>query len=156
MNLYLMQHGEPVSKEENPARPLSDAGREAVLKMGRFLSKSGIRPDVIWHSGKKRAGETAEIMASELGPATAPTAKEGLAPMDDPREAAGQIAQSTQDLMIVGHLPHLNRLSALLTTGAAAESVIAFQQGGVVCLRPLEEVSWWRITWMLVPELLSK
>jgi len=55
--------------------------------------------------------------------------------------------------MIVGHLPFLGRLAALLLTGNADNDVVAFQFGCVVCLKR-EGPGKWKLEWMIVPKLL--
>jgi len=55
--------------------------------------------------------------------------------------------------MIVGHLPFLGRLAALLLTGNADNEVVAFQFGCVVCLSG-DDSGRWKLEWMMVPELL--
>lgn len=155
MNIYLVQHGKPVSKEENPDKPLSNQGKEDVERVASFLMKAGIKVGGIFHSGKTRAGETAEIMISTLNPGKEPVEKNGLAPLDDVMEISDEIKQSQKDLMIVGHLPHLAKLTALLTTGSDSIPVVTFQQGGIVCLRHDDEEKVWTIAWMLVPEIVK-
>jgi phosphohistidine phosphatase len=155
MNIYLVQHGKPVSKEENPDKPLSNKGKEDVERVASFLMKAGIKVDDIFHSGKTRARETAEIMVSKLTPGKEPVEKNGLAPLDDVKEISNEIKQSQKDLMIVGHLPHLAKLAALLITGSDSKPVVKFQQGGIVCLRHDDEEIVWAIAWMLVPEIVK-
>jgi len=72
--------------------------------------------------------------------------------MDDVREIAGQIESSSEDHMIVGHLPHLGKLTSLLITGQESVPLIQFQQGGVACLEKGERGGW-SIVWMLIPEV---
>jgi len=153
MRIYLMQHGKPVSKEEDPGRPLSDQGRNDVERMADFLKKCAIKVEEAFHSGKTRARETAEIMISRLNPGKGPLEKTGLSPLDDISEIADQIKGKDNDLMIAGHLPHLARLSAFLITGSESTPIVSFQQGGVVCLEREEEH--WSIAWMLVPEIIK-
>jgi phosphohistidine phosphatase len=153
MNIYLVQHGKPFSKEENPDKPLSNKGKEDVGRVASFLMKAGIKVDDIFHSGKTRARETAEIMISKLIPGREPVKKNGLAPLDDVKTIAWEIKQGQKDLMIVGHLPHLAKLTALLITGSDSNPVVSFQQGGIVCLRHDDEEKGWTIAWMLVPEI---
>ncbi|MCP4665358.1 MAG: phosphohistidine phosphatase SixA [Deltaproteobacteria bacterium] len=154
MNIYLMQHGQPVPKEKDPNKPLSAQGVEDIHKMAAFLQRAGITVHTIFHSGKTRARETAEIMASRLTPGSEPEERKGLSPLDDVREVAEKLNQGRKDAMIVGHLPHLARLTSLLTTGSDTDLVATFQQGGVVCLRPIQEKQGWAIAWMLVPEMI--
>ena len=55
MNLFLVQHGQAKTKEEDRARSLNDAGVNAVEKVAKWLSASETEVDEIRHSGKKRA-----------------------------------------------------------------------------------------------------
>lgn len=154
MNIYLMQHGKPVSKEKNPDKPLSDRGRDDVEKMAGFLKKAGIQVETVFHSGKTRARQTAEIISSKINPGKESQKREGLSPLDDVKAIAEEIKQGQKDFMIVGHLPYLEKLVSFLTTGSDSSRIVSFQQGGVVCLRTNEEEKNWAIAWMLVPEIL--
>ena len=155
MNIYLVQHGKQVSKEEDPDKPLSNQGKEEVKGMASFLMRARIKVDDIFHSGKTRAMETAEIMTSGLSPDKKPVRKKGLSPLDDVNTIAKEIKQGQKDLMIVGHLPHLARLTSLLITGSDSNAVVDFQQGGVLCLKYSDKEKIWSIAWMLVPEIIK-
>ncbi|TET84716.1 MAG: phosphohistidine phosphatase SixA [Desulfobacteraceae bacterium] len=154
MNIYLMQHGKPVPKEKNPDKPLSDRGRDDVMKMAGFLKKAGIQVETVFHSGKTRARQTAEIISSKINPGKESRKRQGLSPLDDVKTIAEEIKQGQKDFMIVGHLPHLGKLISLLITGSDSSQVVSFQQGGVLCLRTNEEEKNWAIAWMLVPEII--
>jgi phosphohistidine phosphatase len=106
----------------------------------------------ILHSGKKRARETAEILAEALAPAEGLHAKSGLNPLDDVTALAGLI-DSKENLMLVGHLPSMARLCSWLVTGDPEASVFQFQNGGIVCLKPQPETAGWSIAWALMPEI---
>jgi phosphohistidine phosphatase len=155
MNIYLMQHGKPVPKEKNPDKPLSDRGRDDVRKMADFLKKAGIQVETVFHSGKTRARQTAEIINSKINPGKESQKREGLSPLDDVKTIAEGIKQGQKDFMIVGHLPHLGKLISLLITGSDSSQIVSFQQGGVVCLRTNEEEKNWAIAWMMVPEIIK-
>ena len=155
MNLYLVQHGRPLPKEENPEKPLSEAGRMDIERTAAFLRRAGVVPEVIFHSGKTRALQTAEIMADVLRPSCTPLQRDGLAPKDDVEEICRDMEGTDRDTMLVGHLPHLGRLAGRLITGDAARPVAAFQQGAVLCLRPNEEQKGWQVAWMLAPEIMT-
>jgi len=155
MNIYLVQHGKPVLKEEDPKKPLSEKGIEDIKKTAAFLKRVGwVQVKEIFHSGKTRARQTAEILCSSLIPGKEPQEKSGLAPLDDVKIISDEIAQMQNDFMLVGHLPHLARLTSYLTTGSISSPVVGFQQGGVVCLRYNDEEKAWTIAWMLVPEII--
>lgn len=153
MRLYLMQHGRPVAKEDNPDRPLSDKGKEEVEKVADFLNRHGVRLEEAFHSGKTRARQTAEVMISRLNPGLALGQRDGLSPLDDVKDIADHIKVAKKDLLIVGHLPHLGKLASRLITGSESVPVVSFQQGGVVCLEKDVE-GLWSVVWMLVPEIL--
>ncbi|MFX0062544.1 MAG: phosphohistidine phosphatase SixA [Candidatus Hermodarchaeota archaeon] len=150
MKLYLAQHGEAKSKDEDPERPLTDHGIEDVRKIAKFIAKNKPAIREIRHSGKLRAKQTAEILADYLQPLTI-VAVEGIAPLDDVEPVAEELANETKELMIVGHLPFLDRLTAKLLTGDSHASIVRFRQGGIVCLTV--DDSNWKICWMITPEL---
>ena len=94
MKIYLVQHGKPVPKEKDLDRPLSELGRRDVEKVASFLRKIGIEVQEIFHSGKTRARQTAEIMISKLNPGREPLEKDGLSPLDDVKTIAEETNQT--------------------------------------------------------------
>ena len=97
MDVFLVQHGEAVSAEQDAQRPLSEAGRAATTTAARYLAARGnqfLDPPIagLWHSGKLRARQTAEILAQVLGRRIPLTGREGLNPKDDPRVIADELA----------------------------------------------------------------
>ncbi len=155
MNLYLMQHGEAKSEEEDPSRPLSEKGASDVRKVASFLSSgSGIKIESIFQSGKLRAEQTAGILEEYLRPPKGSSQRDGLAPMDDPAVWAKRLETEIPDILLVGHLPHLARLASLLLCGMPDRSVVNFHMGGMVCLKKTEGM--WSLDWMIIPEMLRK
>ena len=130
MRIYLMQHGKPVSKEEDPDRPLATQGKRDVERMADYLQKWGVSVEGVFHSGKTRARQTAEIMASRLNPGMEAQQKPGLSPLDDVSDTAKLLKDAEKDLLIAGHLPHLAKLTSLLIAGKESRPVVRFQQGG--------------------------
>lgn len=153
MNLYLIRHGQAKTKEQDPDRPLAESGRQGVAKTAGFLRRLALSVRAVWHSGKTRAAETAEMIAPAVTAEQGVVQRDGLTPMDDVAAIARDLADIGGDLMIVGHLPFLNRLASLLVAGDASADVVAFQNGCCVCLRRDDEGAW-RVAWMIAPELL--
>lgn len=160
MYLYLVQHGDAKSKDEDPARGLSDRGREDVRKVAAFVSS--VKVEQIFHSGKTRAAQTAGIFAEQLGVEV--YEKDGLAPMDEPAVWAERLKETDKDTMLVGHLPYMGKLASLLLCGDSGAGVVEFKMGGVVCLKREEgaetlgekgSVTLWALQWMVVPELVK-
>jgi len=153
MRVYLVQHGEAVSEEENPERPLSEKGAADVRSVGDFLYRHArlLIPEIL-HSGKLRAAETAELLARCLNAVY--DAGPDLQPGDDPARWSAHLTARSRDVMLVGHLPHLSRLAGLLLTGDPGQAPVAFKNAGVVCLESDPE-GCWRLQWMITPGLLG-
>jgi len=153
MNLYLIQHGSAKSKEEDPDRPLTEAGEDDAARIALHLSlHTDVRPHRIFHSGKLRAKQTAELFAEALNPEGGVEAAVSLSPNDDPVIWANRLKDELDDLMLVGHLPHLSRLVSLLITDNPDKFVVNFTNAGVVCLYRVEK-AYWCVNWSLLPEL---
>lgn len=152
MLLYLVQHGEAKQKEEDPSRGLTIKGKNDAEKMSGYLSKRSIRVDEIFHSGKLRAEETADIFAESLKPVQGVAKVNGLLPLDSPALFHEKLLGMERSIMIVGHLPHLGRLASLLLCGDIERHVVSFQMAGVVCLaRDLNGL--WSMQWMITPDV---
>ena len=150
MTIYLVQHGISVSKKTDPDPGLSEKGRTDVQRIAGVAASYKIFPDQIRHSGKQRAKETAEIFKKELNVKKRLSQMQGIHPMDDVRPFS-KILDGADGLMIVGHLPFLERLTSYLTTGNPDVTVFKFQNGGIVCLDQLKRPYGWVIQWALMP-----
>ena len=147
MRLYLVQHGDVVPEQLDPERPLSAAGRREVEAVARLLASTGARTVRVAHSGKLRAQQTAELLATALAPGTVPDIMPGLSPNDPVAPMIGTIADWTSDVMLVGHLPFMGKLAARLVAGDERKPVVAFVPGTVVCLEQAEAGDW-GVAWM--------
>jgi len=152
MDLFLMQHGEAVAETDDPARPLTDAGRAAVEKVAARAHAIGGRVDRCVHSGKLRAEQTALVLAGAVG--TRVEAREGLAPNDPVAPVAQWLRESVEDrsIALVGHLPFLDRLASLLISDDEDAQVIEFQMGGLVFV-PKPQGAGFAVAWALPPEI---
>jgi phosphohistidine phosphatase len=93
------------------------------------------------------------VLAAALSPPGGVVAVPGLAPKDDVRPVADALARESGPLMLVGHLPFLGRLAALLICGDLAASAVRFRNGGIVTLTRQENQ--WMVSWVLTPEMAS-
>jgi len=153
MFLYLVQHGDAKKEEEDPARPLSDKGIEDVKKVASFMFRLKITVEEVLHSSKLRARQTAEIIADSLNITKGVSETEGLAPLNEPILWAEKLKTKTHSLMLVGHLPHLGKLSSFLLSGDKEKSIIAFKMGGVVCMKR-DDSGTWTLQWIITPEII--
>ncbi len=154
VRLYLVQHAEAEWKEKDPDRPLTEKGRADIDLIARFAAGRGVTVSRILHSGKTRAAQTAEMLGRHLRPEGGIRQTDGLSPMDDPKIAAEKLPQS-EDVALVGHLPHLSKLAGLLLCGNPDSSPVGFRNGGIVALER-KDVSSWSIAWVITPEILSQ
>ena len=53
-----------------------------------------------------------------------------------------KLGEQTEDLLVVGHMPFLGKLVALLTLGREEPSPVAFLPGSLVCLERGGEGAW--------------
>ena len=155
MDLYLMQHGQATTDAEDPERPLTDAGRAAVQRVAERARAADVRISGCVHSGKLRAEQTAQLLATEIGVGPGAQARQGLAPNDPVAPVAEWVREMTEDqaLAIVGHLPFLGRLASLLVAGDEEAQVVRFQMGGLVKLEPKDDREGFSVVWALTPDL---
>lgn len=142
MKLFLVRHGEAVSSDVDPARPLSEPGKAVVSKVGKHLKGLGIKVDGIRCSTKARALQTAQIIAEEIAPGMAPAETQGLKPNDPVEPVARELEEETRDTMIVGHLPFLPTLAARLLGESKPPEPLGFPTAGVVALVRNAEGIW--------------
>jgi phosphohistidine phosphatase len=154
MRAYLVQHGKSKSAEEDPNRGLTDEGREEVARMAKLLCGLRCSVSLIQHSGKARAEQTAHIFSEFMRNSGGTYSMDGLSPTDDPLMTANFLKIYDDDIMIVGHLPHLERLTSLLLTDTPDRRPVQFSNGGVVCLDKAPDGTW-SLLWAVHPELVK-
>jgi phosphohistidine phosphatase len=144
--IYLVHHADAVGPGVDAMRPLSDQGRAAVLLLADAAARRGVKPEVIWHSGKLRARQTAEAFWKVCHPFAAMSAERGLQPDDPPAWMRDRLIGETRELMLVGHMPSLPRLLALLL-GQREDGAADFPLHGLVALEAAGDL--WKETWRI-------
>ena len=147
-NVYFVQHGLAVDKAEDPERPLSEAGIQQTRMMAETLYNANVPVSSIYHSGKLRALQTADIFSNTFALPSI-SIIDGLLPNDD-------VCVLLQDMNInnalyIGHLPHLEKLVTYLVSGNENNAIIKFQNSATVCLEKVD--TRYQIKWMLTPGL---
>ena len=133
MALFLVQHGISAPKDIDPEKGLSDFGREETNRIAQVAKGYKIAVQKIVHSGKKRAEQTAGIFHETLALEIPMKKISGIKPMDDACIFAATI-ELEGNLMVVGHMPFMERLASFLITGSENCRVFKFQNSGIVCL----------------------
>jgi phosphohistidine phosphatase len=140
MLILIVRHAQageqdPKKYPDDTLRPLTRKGREIHAEVSRVLRKRKLIPGAIYSSPWKRAMQTAQVMARELG-------GKGLKPKpvpslaDDPDlDAIRQDLSGIEGLeavAIVGHEPWLSGLASLLLTGEPHRVSIDFPKSGII------------------------
>jgi phosphohistidine phosphatase len=147
--LYLVHHGDAVGPEVDPLRPLSERGRLEVQRLAEQAAARGVKPDIIWHSGKMRARQTAEAYWRQCNPLASFSATHGLQPTDPTNWIVDAIAGQGGSIMLAGHFPHLPRLLGRLLSGNPEGGPADFPLNGMVAIEDVEGK--WVERWRLRP-----
>lgn len=139
-------------KDIDPDQGLAEEGVVETERIANVAKDSGVKVSLIKHSGKTRARRTAEIFASALNPERDIQEVSGIKPLDDVAAYAENI-NPEDDIMLVGHLPFMGRMTSYLVTGSIERPVFKFQNSGIVCLDKDPETQAWFIKWTLMPHI---
>ena len=158
MEIYLMQHGPAMPKEQDPEEGLNPEGEARIRASGQALKKMGVAFDVILSSPKKRSRQTAAIVAEAVGfPAEKIVETKKVKAMTPPEETVQALSEllGAERVLIAGHLPSVAEVASfLLTEGSRA--IVQFEMGGC-CLIDVEQLPTHsgRLRWYLTPAQLK-
>ena len=125
-------------------RPLSSVGQQQAARVAEALRERGAKPQVIWHSGKLRARQTAEACYRTTNAFAEFAATRGLQPDDDPSTIASALEAETRDVLIASHMPFLPALLHRLVASASG-----FPLNGCVALERVGDR--WEERWRVEP-----
>ncbi len=160
--IVFLRHGKSdwtAAYDTDHERPLAKRGRRASRRMGRFLAKAGLSPDLIISSTAKRAHDTARI-ASEAGSwdcALETTDGFYLCDARDVISALRRLPEECERVVVVGHEPTWSEAVSLLIGGGH----IRVPTAAMSAVEPLGEA--WadlapdscRLLWHVPPRLLK-
>ena len=155
-----MQHGLALGQEVDPERSLSPEGEDQIRDSGRALKKLNISFDLIISSSKKRARQTAELVAESVG---YPISKILRTEKLDPAAPASEILsfldsfREATRILLTGHLPSLNAVASKLLGAGGDSFLLRFENGGVCridCETPREGSG--ILHWHLTPDHLAR
>jgi phosphohistidine phosphatase len=147
MFLYLVHHGVAVGPDEDARRPLSAVGLAGAARVAAKAAALGAKPDVVWHSGKLRAKQTAQEFWRACNALAEFAVTKDLQPDDPPQWIRDRLRHETRNIALAGHFQHLPRLLALLTTGG--EAGVDFPINGIVALVTDDEGETYRELWRI-------
>jgi phosphohistidine phosphatase len=154
MKLYLVRHGQAHPSDEEMEETLTFEGEANLYFVGRALRKMQLSFNTIYSSSKKRALQTAEILAEKVFYDVDSIIKtDFLKPKADPKEALHFLSQQGKEsILCVAHLPILQEI---VFESACVGSVISlpFDYGQVICLDFNPSTQEGSIEWLLTPQL---
>jgi phosphohistidine phosphatase len=145
--IYLVHHGKATDPMVNAQRPLTADGKVAVRELAVYAKDRGAVPVEIWHSGKLRARQTAEAFRAVCNPLAAFSMVRGLQSADPSDIMADRLVWECRNLMLVGHMPHVDRLLRRLVGRIGAEDQIQFPSHGLVALFSNDNGVTWLEAW---------
>jgi phosphohistidine phosphatase len=158
MEIYLMQHGPALPKDQDPEEGLSPDGKTRIQASGRGLKKMGVSFDAILSSPKKRSKETAAIVAEQVGFAQEKIVEtkkvKAMTPPEETVQALSELAGAKR-VLVAGHLPSVAEVASFLLT-EGSKAAVEFEMGGC-CRIDAEELPTHkgRLRWYLTPDQLK-
>ena len=143
MKVYFVQHGKAKNEAVDLQRPLSEQGIIETKKMAELLAGSGLLMiEKIFYSSKLRAQQTAEIFAKAFLSVDEVFLMSNISPMDDVSYCIQAINKETENIMIVGHLPHLSKTISKLICNKEDLPIVTFKYSGVICVEKQADDRW--------------
>jgi phosphohistidine phosphatase len=133
LTLSLLRHGKSSwsnARLKDIERPLSGRGETAAPRMGTFMARQGIRPDLILCSPAVRARQTLDLVLPHPKGAPAVAYEEALY-LASPRSLLKRIqkvAAKVRHAMIIGHNPGMHALALDLVGAGTPEDLEALAQ----------------------------
>jgi phosphohistidine phosphatase len=126
--ILLLRHAK--SSRDNPDiadfdRPLSGRGRRDAPRVGEWMRKEGLQPDLVLCSAALRARETWEAAGAKLG-GTAPVLFERALYMAGPTALLNRLRRlpdKVRSVLLVGHNPGLETLALALAAADGSPEV---------------------------------
>lgn len=163
MNLYLLRHGIAVDRDtpgfaDDSRRPLMVKGEERIQTVAQAMHVLELSFDCIISSPFLRASQTAEIVAKVFESEKLVEFSEHLTPEGDPKALIrhlNQLKPARENILLVGHEPHLSQLIALLIAGNPTAG-ITLKKGGLAKLEmeQLRHGQCATLEWLLTPKQL--
>jgi phosphohistidine phosphatase len=136
MEIYLMQHGRNLPKDQDPDKGLSAEGDAEVRLTARAFKVFHTEFDAILSSPKKRSKQTAAIVAEETGfppeKITQTEKVEATTPAEETVRALSELSDA-KTVLIAGHLPSVGEVASYLLTEGSKVNV-EYENGACCCI----------------------
>ena len=135
MEIYLLRHGiaeEKSASGHDADRRLTDEGRQKLRKVLECAHAAGVSPSLILSSPLRRALETAEIAARELGYEGKIARTDALVPGATPHDLWQELRQHTDEtsVLLTGHDPLFSSVVPYLL--GSSHHMVHFRKGALI------------------------
>lgn len=158
MEIYLLRHGiaeDPKPGSPDASRALTPEGKKKLREVLQLAGSGGLSPAVILTSPLRRALETAEIAAKELGCKNPPIQTKALSPSGGSEQIWQEIRnhRNAAQVLLSGHEPLLSITAAYLL--GSLSLALDFKKGAIVRIDVEQPGPIPRgvLKWMLTPRL---
>src|SRR5581483_3551987 len=135
MELYLLRHG--IAEDHSPSgrdadRRLTEEGREKLRRILERAQSAKVNPSLILSSPLKRALETAEIAAHELGYEGKIVRTDALIPDSSPAKIWSDLKLHAAEtsILLAGHEPLFSQTVAWML--GSSRAMVTFKKGAIV------------------------
>jgi phosphohistidine phosphatase len=164
MKLYILRHGIAVDYgapgyARDADRPLTPEGERKLARIADAMEALELSFDLILSSPYTRARQTAEIVAEALDARKRLEFSDDLTPDGSFKkliEWINCLKSPPENVLLVGHEPHLSGLISLLVSGDSSFSVV-MKKGGL-CKLSIESLNHGRcaaLEWLLTPKQMA-
>lgn len=167
MKVIIIRHGHALGQQgfkSDSERPLSKFGineaKKTAVRIKKRINNDNFKD--IYHSPRKRAIETAEIICNELNTHSKGCFNteqvKGLNPSDNPMVWCNIIHSRDENLIIVSHLPFVDLLTQALVPMDNLDDLPVFSTATAVCLEKNSSNDYnhnskeFRIKWAVSPD----
>jgi phosphohistidine phosphatase len=135
MEIYLLRHGiaeDHSATGRDSDRRLTEEGRTKLIRVLERAHAAGVRPTLILSSPYRRALETAEIAARELGYEGKLVRSQALTPDSSPDRVWDEIRTHREEsaILLTGHEPLFSAIVAHML--GSTRSMMQFRKGALV------------------------
>ena len=159
MHLYLLRHAEAIDSSPDNLRPLTTKGRDDTARLGKLLKTQGVQlPKRVWVSPYLRAQETAQILLKAAHSDADLETRDDITPEDSVETLLPDLNAIEEDLLLVGHNPHLSILASQLLGGHQSECIIQYRKCALARFERIRFFSpntpaRWALDWFIPPKL---
>jgi phosphohistidine phosphatase len=148
-----MRHGQAKTPADGGESELTTNGRAIIAhqaeRLADLLKQQAVTLQQVYHSGKKRAEQTAAITIAHVAPQLESIIEPGLSPNADPNMLSLDLNGRPGPILLVSHLPFIPALMARLLGKALRHTSDAIAPGTVIALERKD--SGWQISSILSP-----